>query len=296
MSWQAYTLTYRARAPVLLGAHRLGFVQRTRAYAPGWTLWGAITAGLTRARLARATGDDYDAVGRFVMKNLPTSYAHLLVDDEPARPRYDEQGQLRYGPLSAAAFEARFIASLGQTAVAPATLTAESGSLHETEVLAAHDGRTGEPVRWRFTLFAPEGWRERPRQLQGLTLRDVLSGLESLTLGADRGYGLGRLELLDVRGPFDAGDAEQPRPLAWDGSTLDAHVPVDDLSGERVRGEAVAIPWRWWQNEPAEGWGPGQSRQVCSFYAPGSRLDPPGPVPTIGPRGIWRMEGANDAG
>ena len=117
MAWQAYHVTYRAQTPVALGAYRFGFIQRTRYYAPGWTLWGAITAQLTRALLPRATGDDYEEVGGFVAANLPTSYAYVLVEGQPAWPHYEE-GQLRYGPLIAAEFEARFVASYGQTAVA----------------------------------------------------------------------------------------------------------------------------------------------------------------------------------
>jgi hypothetical protein len=299
MTWQAYALTYRARASVLLGGPRLGFIQRTRFYAPGWTLWGAITARLTRARLEQAEGDDYETVGRFVMDELPTSYAHVLVGDEPARPRYDRRGRLCYGPLPAAAFEARFVASLGQTAVAPATLTAESGALHETEVLTAHDRETGEPTRWRFTLYALDAWHECPPLLQGLTLQDVLDALAALTLGADRGCGLGRLELEDVEGPLEAGDGPRPRPLAWarrapERRTLNAHVPLEDLTGDHVRGRVVAIPWRWWQNDAGDAWGPGQKRQVRRFYAPGSQVELDGWAPVIGPRGIWQGEERND--
>jgi hypothetical protein len=270
----------------------LGFIQRTRTYAPGWTIWGAVTARLTRARLARADGADYQAVGQFVIDNLPTSYAHLLVGDEPARPRYDERGRLRYGTLSPAAFEARFLTSLGQTAVAPSTLTAGVGTLHETEVLTTHDQETGKPARWRFTLYAAEDWHDCPAQLRGITIDDVLEVLETLTLGADRGYGLGRLRRDEVQGPLEAGDGERPHPLSWDGErrTLDAHVPIEDLLGNQVRGEAVAVPWRWWENERDDAWGPGQNRTVRRFYAPGSRLDAEDRTPVVGPRGIWRFE------
>jgi hypothetical protein len=232
------------------------------------------------------------------MDNLPTSYAHLLVDDEPARPGYDRQGRLRYGSLSAAEFEVRFLASLGQTAVAPATLSAEVGALHETEVLTAYDQETGKRARWRFTLYAAQEWHDCPDQLRGITIQDVLDVLDTLTLGADRGYGLGRLERIDVRGPVNAGHGERPHPLSWDGTTttLHAHVPIEDVQGDLVvRGEAVAIPWRWWQNEPHGPWGPGQWRKVRLFYAPGSRLDGPGATPVIGRRGVWRLHGGPDA-
>ncbi len=292
MGWQTYTLTYRARSPVLLGDHPYGFIQRTRLYAPGWTLWGAITARLTRALLPRAAGPDYEAVGTFVAENLRTSYAFLLVDEQRAAPRY-AAGRLHYGPLPAADFEARFLASLGQTAVAPATLSAHTGALHETEVLTSHDPVTGEAVRWQFALYAQQPWRDLPASLDGLTTGDVLFALSELSLGADRGYGLGRMTLEGAAdGPHPVeGEETGPCPLEWDpqGRTLAAHAPLDALPGDRVRGRAESIPWRWWQNDPGGAWGPGQRSQVRLFYVPGSIVEAQGWQPVVGPYGIWEV-------
>ncbi len=288
-SWQAYGLTYKAQSPVLLGRHPLGFIQRTRYYAPGWTLWGAITAQLTRACLPKATGKDYEAVGRFVAENLPTSYAFILVDGKPTWPDFID-GRLHYGPLAAAEFEARFVTSWGQTAVAPGSLTAQTGTLHETEALTAHDLVSGERVRWRFTLYVRQPWQGVGSTLKDLKLEDVLAALKSLTLGADRGYGLGRLEregeseLQPVKG------REWPRPVEWDPAerVLRAHVPLEDIPGEAVQGRAEPIPWRWWQNSPSkDGWGPGQLRDLQLFYRPGSQVELETWEPVVGPRGIW---------
>ena len=290
MCWEAYTLTYRAGSPVLLGDHPYGFIQRTRLYAPGWTLWGAITARLTRALLSSAAGQDYEAVGAFVADNLRSSYAFLLVDGGRAFPHY-RGGRLHYGSLPAAIFEARFLASLGQTAVAPATVTAHSGALHETEVLTARDPITGQAVRWQFTLYVRQPWSDLPPALTGLAPGDVLSALSELSLGADRGYGLGRLTLEEpVEGPNPVkwGKAG-PHPLEWDAKerTLRAHVPLNDLPGEAVRGRAEPIPWRWWQNAQDGPWGPGQKAQVHPFYAPGSIVEKVGWQPVVGRYGIW---------
>lgn len=292
MAWQAYHVTYRAQTPVALGAYRFGFIQRTRYYAPGWTLWGAITAQLTRALLPRATGDDYEEVGGFVAANLPTSYAYVLVEGQPAWPHYEE-GQLRYGPLIAAEFEARFVASYGQTAVAPATLTAHTGTLHETEMLSARDHLNGTPVRWGFTLYLRQPWQEPPSVRAAPTVKEVLAALESLTLGADRGYGFGRLVRVDTQGPAEAGDGAWPLPLDWDDShTLRAHLPLEALSGEAVCGRAEPISRRLWQNDPAAGsWGPGQRRKVHLLYAPGSRVEKEDWQPVVGPLGIWLGHG-----
>ena len=291
MGWIAYTLTYRAVAPVLLGDHPLGFVQRTRTYAPGWTLWGAITARLTRALLTRASGADYKKVGQFVAENLLTSYGCILVDDEPTMPRH-EDGQLHYGPLTAAQFEARFLASLGQTGVAPATLTAHTGTLHETEVLVEHDRETKEAVRWQFKLYVRQPWPDFRGESEQLTVQDVLEVLESLTIGADRGYGLGSLvhekEKLEEHKEVEGQD--WPHPLDWSPQNrlLQAHVPFDELPGEQVRGRVEAVPRRWWQNDPDKAWGPGQKREVRRFYVPGSRVIGGEWIPEVRPMGIWQ--------
>jgi hypothetical protein len=300
MAWRAYTLTYQAMAPILLGTHPLGFIQRTRLYAPGWTLWGAITAQLTRSFLPRAEGRDYEMVGRFVEHNLPSSYAFVLVDDKAARPHF-ANGKLQYGALPAADFEARFLASLGQTGVAPATLSAHTGTLHETEVLVARDPENnGEPVRWQLILYARQPWRDPPPSLEGMEPQDVLDALANLTVGADRGYGLGRL-VRENKEEVDQGklteDGEWTHALCWDPASkvLHAHVPQDQLPGDAVRGRLEAIPWRWWQNEPGDAWGPGQKREVRRFYAPGSQVDIEGWRPVVGPKGIWHEKGWRDA-
>lgn len=292
MCWTAYCLIYRAITPILLGYHPLGFIRRTRYYAPGWTLWGAITAQLTRYCFPKATGREYEEVGQFVAENLPTSYAYILVDGEPARPGF-EGGQLRYGKLFAAEFEARFITSLGQTAISPQSLTAFNRSLYETEVLSAYDLRDGEPIRWQFTLYIRQPWQTTDSRLKELTAADVLAAIEKLTLGGDRRYGLGLVKREGEPKPQETRGREWPE--AGDGDSevrvLRAHVPIAHLSGKVVRGRVEAIPWRWWKNAAGQSvWGPGQLRKVQVFYIPGSQVQVLTWRPVVGPRGIWLTE------
>ena len=186
MSWQAVTLTYRARSPLLLGRYPLGFIQRTRTFIPGWTLWGALTATLTRACFPQADGARYEAVGAWVEHNLLTSYAYLLVEGGLAAPHFRDGGWY-YGPLQATQFEARFVTSLGQTAVAPGSLTAETNTLHETETLSPYDLATGEPARWRFTLYqrgSEEVSQSEDEMLAALTPAALLAALRTLVVGA----------------------------------------------------------------------------------------------------------------
>ncbi len=294
MSWQAVTLTYRARSPLLLGRYPLGFIQRTRTFIPGWTLWGALTATLTRACFPQADGARYEAVGAWVEHNLLTSYAYLLVEGGLAAPHFRDGGWY-YGPLPATQFEARFVTSLGQTAVAPGSLTAETNTLHETETLSPYDLATGEPARWRFTLYqrgSEEVSQSEDEVLAALTPEALLAALRTLVVGADRSAGLGRLEL-ETAGAWQAvaGNA-WPVPLDRDGPTLRAHVRVADLDGNQVRGRAEVIPWRWWKNTPdpdGRSWGPGQQQSVQCCYVPGCEVADDW-QPVVGPWGFWQAQ------
>lgn len=294
MGWQAATLTYRARSPLLLGDHKLGFIQRTRYFIPGWTLWGALTATLARAVFAEADGAHYEAVGRWVAEQLLTSYAYLLVDGKSTAPQFKD-GQWTYGPLPAAQFEARFVTSLGQTAIAPESFTAQTNTLHETEALSPHDLATSEPARWQFTLYrqVSESTKERvSEKLAALSLDDLSAALKMLTVGADRSMGLGWLEQEQVSTWQPVAGDTWPVPVDWDTGQkiLRAHVRVEGLSGDQVRGRVEAIPWRWWKNTPdADGksWGPGQQMSMQAFYVPGCKVMGAW-QPVIGPYGIWQ--------
>ena len=296
MTWKVYELTYRARSPVLLGGPPLGFVQRTRYFAPGWTLWGALTARITRCCLPAAGGADYQAVGDFVANNLPMSSACILADGKRALPNY-RQGVRRYGDLREGDFERRYVTSLGQTGVAPATMTAQTGALHETEALSNRDLLTGEPVRWRYDLYVRTPWQDPPPFLEGLTCEDVPQALAEITLGADRGYGLGWLERESIL-EKEAEGAAWPRPLGWQPCTaLEAYLPVDELRGQPVYGEMALVERRLWRNcvtEEGSAWGPGQERTHRLYYVPGSWVDDAGWQPVVGAMGIWQTEAPAD--
>lgn len=299
MTWVAYTLTYTAQSPLLVGDFSLGFIQRTRLYIPGWTLWGALTARLTRTLLPQASGGDYEAIGALVRDNLPTSYAGILVGDDPrpALPHFAAGQGWRCGPLPLAEFEARFLTSAGQTALAPSAQTAADQSLHETEVLSARDALSGQRVRWQFDLYLRRPFQNLPSGLapDGLETR-ILAALSELTLGANRGSGLGRLTL--TGGPGQAhtvsGDAWPLVQDDWNADgcgNLRAHVALATLPTGSVRGQLERIPRRLWKNQvdpDGKSWGPGQHQTSAVFYLPGSQVTRRDWQPQIGPLGVWQ--------
>lgn len=292
MTWQAWKLTYQALSPTLVGGLRFGFIQRTRYYVPGWTLWGAITAALTRAFYTQADAKKYQCVGSFVEQDLLTSYAGILLDGEPALPHWGDEGRLKMGTLGLPQFEARFIRSSGQVGLEPATQTAAQGQLHETEVIVDFDPQTRTRVQWQFTLYLRDG----ALAAMNWTEDEVRQAIRQLSVGGDRTYGLGSWLASDppAREPV-SGDA-WPIPLDWnpEEKIMRAHVPVEELQGIEVYGRAETISRLVWQNAETGPWGPGQRIETGTYYLPGCYLKEGDWQPIIGPKGIW-LRASNDA-
>lgn len=286
--WKTYQLTYRARSPVFLGGRTFGLVQRTRYYAPGWTLWGAITVRLTQFLLSRSQQVNYESIGKFVAENIRTSYAYLLVEGKKAHPWYSN-GELRYGALSASQFEARFITTFGQTAIAPSTGTAHTATLRETELLSAYDLKTNKPVQWRFKLYLRQPWHNPPAPV---TPEKIKIALTELTLGGARKYGLGWLEQVEWKEEQSPPSCPAgPTPWDWDRKKgiLLAHVPWEPNLSNQVRGQVEPISWRWWQGGlNQKQWGPGQKVLTAIFYTPGSIILDETWQPYIDRYGLWR--------
>jgi hypothetical protein len=72
MTWKAYQVTFQLLSPMHIGWRKLGNLQQTRPYLTGRTLWGALTARLTRE--AGGIGKDYEAIGKKVDEQLAFTY------------------------------------------------------------------------------------------------------------------------------------------------------------------------------------------------------------------------------
>lgn len=308
VGWKIYKLTYRAHSPVLLGDHPLGFIQRTRWFIPGWTMWGAITARLTRQFWQKASPTEYQQMGSFVENNILTSYAGILIDNEIALPHF-KNGEWMMGAHTFQQFEARFLASGGHSAIQPGSLTAETGSLHEKEVLAAYDKKNGKPVLWGVYLYVHDEWAfglEAQHAFQNLDwIPDEVPGLlETLFVGADIDDGLGILKQdpsAENNKQVGSSSLEWPRPEDWKPwvekdkqyGILCAHVPMKELESNdlSVYGQWETITRRIWRNvNDTKGWGPGQQIETQCYCCPGSITVSAGWQPVVGPKGIWMKE------
>src|SRR5690348_1055610 len=81
MSWEVYPVAFRLHSPVHIGWRKVGNLQQTRPYLIGRTLWGALTARLTREQ----GGTKYDDVGRAVDKLLTFTYFYPSTEPHPEK-------------------------------------------------------------------------------------------------------------------------------------------------------------------------------------------------------------------
>jgi hypothetical protein len=69
--WKCCGITYKAKSPLHIGyGAQLGIVNRTRYYIPEKTMWGAVTAVLSRSIMQSYDAGMYRTVNDFVKEHL----------------------------------------------------------------------------------------------------------------------------------------------------------------------------------------------------------------------------------
>ena len=279
MGWTCYLVELEARSPVHIGWHSLGLIERTRYYIPGRAIWGGMAAGLAPVLNAPAgVPQMYRQMEACLASNFRTSYFFPLDGaGKCLRPRYEPSG-LKYGSMTAAAFENRFVYSQSSAALDPASFTALDGALHEFEFLASPIGKLVFQGYW--LACGP------------LTRECLLKGAENLRIGADRKYGWGELSIRSC--------AAIPDNRIFSDFTLrvDVHClgPTVELTGKAFLpahlsqasavngpcGDLELLGGRSW----GEGSGSGQFLEKPDlFWAPGSQVS--GGQYQIAPQGTW---------
>ena len=270
-NWTAYRLDYRAESPVHIGWHRLGQIRRTRYFIPARNVWGAWTAAWTR----RADGPGFSECAnpykkaeeelkrwtRFTALFPWTSAEGLL------RPTYGKAG-LRFGELTAGAFEARFVHGFASASIDPNSFTALDGALHEREYLHAPG------MRFHGYVLVEQAceWHQLRKQV------------ERLQIGGNIGYGYGMLRLAGIQAEtqlFDEFAVDTEGRLT--GKPDCCLAGFCDAAGLEAEGEIEIVSGRGSRRES----GAGQDvRQPKAMWTPGSRV-PSGGTFEIGARGDW---------
>ncbi len=267
MAWKMYHVAFRLLAPLHVGWFKQGNLQRTRPYVTGKTLWGALTARLTRD----GNRNDYQTVGTQVSQFLAFSYFY-----PSTRP-----DRVVFWPWeNVEKFAWRYLNTYASTALNCDQNSAEEGSLHETEYIAPYT-REGEPVYLVGYLLEQQGC--------SLKWKDALSRLQ---LGGERTYGWGRVQVQDD--PQEAQnfwpgwkvDLTGPRPRleAQAEATLYAHLSHSN-SLPNLGGALEPLVGR--ETEKADQFG----RRIVPLglaWAPGARLMESHPL-QIADFGLWQI-------
>ncbi|HZU00564.1 MAG TPA: RAMP superfamily CRISPR-associated protein [Ktedonobacteraceae bacterium] len=187
MTWTAYGVSFRLLSPMHIGWHKLGNLQQTRPYITGRSLWGALTARLTRD-FGRG---NYKDIGREVDSHLAFTYfyPYALPEEDSPWSRPEQWHDFLWPWSDRDKFTWTFLGSYASTSLTNGH-NAETGSLHETEFIAprTRDGRQVYLVGYIFETAGLHNEKQNP-------LSRWQSVLDRLQLGGERGYGWGRVRL-----------------------------------------------------------------------------------------------------
>ncbi len=173
MAWKAYQVSFRSLSPMHIGWRKLGNLQQTRPYVTGRTLWGALTARLTR----ESGRSDYSKVGEQV--DLQLAFTYFYPSTNPT--------EVALWPwMEWDKFAWMFLGSYASTSLGNGH-NAEDGSLHETEFIAPYTRENRpRPVYLVGYIFEKNDYSIKSYW------QDVLNKLQ---FGGERGYGWGRVRL-----------------------------------------------------------------------------------------------------
>ena len=134
--WKKENFVFRLKSPLHIGymPFKGSVVSPTRYYVPGRNFWGAVTKIVTESQYKKPEGKNYRKIGKRIIENFRFSYFYLYDGQVVYFPRYTDQG-IKYGGITKAEFEHRFIGSIVSTEIEDKTRTAKDKSLHEIEFI-----------------------------------------------------------------------------------------------------------------------------------------------------------------
>ena len=200
MTWALHRWIWRLDGPLYVGAPPAGSLNRARLYVPARALWGSLTAELSRLESADDASPKYDAVGAEIREQMRFTYLYPAEqngnDWHAWLPEYrsslglvwvPEAGAYHSEVLADRRFRCRLLSTRPGTAIDPSSDAADEGALRETECIQtcwrASDGSSGSPVAMVGFVF-----------VQDEAIRRRLETIETLFVGGDTRYGLGRLD------------------------------------------------------------------------------------------------------
>ncbi len=204
MTWQMYRWVWKLDSPIHLGLAPSGILNRTRLFISARTIWGALTAELSRRRAGNSF-PNYESVGRELQQSvrftylfpaekinrnwfawLPTFKSPQVDGEEIKEFPYWINENTNKKSLSSREFRKRILSSRPSTAIHPGRFSAEEGTLREMEVIEKH--WKSEDVENRQVAFVGYVFIR-----SDASIGDEIFEINELFVGADTRYGLGRI-------------------------------------------------------------------------------------------------------
>lgn len=292
MSWSIFRWVWQLEGPLYVGMPPAGSLNRTRLYVPARALWGALTAELSRREAQNGKEPQYQSVGESLQKDYRFSYLFPVEKVEATwrawLPTYRDALGLAWAredqPEQAVGdrqFRRRLLSTRPGTSIDASTDAAHDGSLRETECIEVRwrddRGRDAGSVAMAGYVFIQIG-KDKAKYSPA---RVRLDALDTLFVGGDSRYGLGRLHRVGcervtperIFGAPVTPDGEQPPRIET--ATAWAHARADaPLAGAL---------------EFLGGWDRGSIRSLDSeapLWQPGSKASSALQW-TIEPNGLW---------
>lgn len=223
-----WKLVLQLASPLQVGAGSLGMVEKTEMFIPGRLAWAVLTAALTRKFNRRPRKPDYDLVGDHLGQwpdNFSSFFPSFDNGDSCWLPVYDGNQRSWFkknaagftgARVSEAAMEAVLLGGLAGHATDPLTMASDSGSLHETDLIAPLVPDIDD--RRRLVKLCYVGFLRLPAALTGLRGlqspcrldQELLTGVFAAARfggGRKRGWGAVRVSACEVvEGDFSAAD------------------------------------------------------------------------------------------
>lgn len=213
MSYTCFQLKFKSESPIHIGNKKLGFIQQTKRFIPGTTIWGAITSNITRKFIdmgVEYSPEIYSEFGKCVEESVKSTYFYPTRNNDVLIPKFSNDG-LKYGEMKKNEFDSTFVKSFVSTATTSDSGAAKDESLHETEyILNKISSMNGFiQVYWvgylfikdyesdKISLNTHEDLKEIKVKFENHSIK-IIDALKQLIIGGDSRYGFGRLKLKEV--------------------------------------------------------------------------------------------------
>ncbi|HDP67998.1 MAG TPA: hypothetical protein ENN20_05775 [Candidatus Marinimicrobia bacterium] len=224
MSKQWKELTFTQLQPLHIGMGNYGVMSPTRLFITGYTMWGALTAGL--GRLLDKTEEQLEIDPFTEISNF-----YPVIGDCAILFPYFKEGELYYGKYSEKQFRYEFTDTIMSTSILPENQSAKDQGLHEIEILLPASKKNSARLSWKGILKI-----EKEKQAD-----DYLKEGMTIIVGGEAGYGFGMLKL-------QTSELVNNRPkwnLSNNGSgfDIDKNVPIVHFSEGFNVLKGIQSPW-----------------------------------------------------